>query len=274
MKKNGSGNYRAYQPNLAQRIFFMQHILFILPLAGFASGFIDSIAGGGGLISLPAILLAGIPPHMALGTNKLASTFGSFRAALTFIRRNIVNPLLWRAAILATFCGAIIGVSLSHLITADALKKIIPLFILAVAVYMGFFSGKIQTTTHSCKDFQPPRKSSAVIGLTLGCYDGFLGPGTGSFWTTAVMAVYKLDLLTASGVARCMNFVSNIVALLTFMLLKNVNYSIGLLIGMGILTGAYVGSHTAIRYGAKFIKPIFLISVVLTACYMMWRELH
>ena len=86
------------------------------------------------------------------------------------------------------------------------------------------------------------------------------------------MAIYRLDLLTASGVARCMNFVSNFVALITFMLLKNVNYGIGLLIGAGILTGAYVGSHTAIRYGAKFIKPIFLTTVVITACYMTWHE--
>lgn len=249
---------------------FDTNLLLILVSTGFFAGFIDSIAGGGGLITLPTLLAVGIPPHLALGTNKLAGTFGTFRAALTFIKKRVFNPLLWKAAVIATFSGSLFGVLLAHILSADLLKKIIPVIIIGVAVYIACYRPPKVTVHHN--DLKPRTKSSVITGSLLGFYDGFLGPGAGSFWTTAVMTLYKVDLLTASGVARFMNFVSNLAALITFMILQNVNYMVGLCMGIALMLGAYVGSHSAIRFGNRFIKPIFLSVVIVTALHMAWQQ--
>lgn len=252
-------------------VFDLQTIS-ILTGFGFLAGFIDSIAGGGGLITLPTLLMVGVPPHLALGTNKLASTFGSFNAARAFIKKKIFNPLIWKAAMVATLVGAIIGVLLAHLIATDILKKFLPILILCVAIYIIFSPLKKLTKPHSRETLKPNTKSSVITGVVLGCYDGFLGPGTGSFWTTIVMSLYKLDLLTASGVARVMNFVSNIVALITFMLLKSVDYKIGICMGIALMLGAQIGAHSAIRFGARFIRPVFLTVVIVMAVRMIWGQ--
>ncbi len=249
------------------------HILEILLLAGFAAGFVDSIAGGGGLISLPVLLALGVPPHYALGTGKLASTMGSLTATRAFIKKRIFNPVLWKATIVATLMGAILGVALSQLVSAEHLKQIIPFVIVMVAVYMLFFAPRKTAQLSTPYTFKPAVKSGSIIGIILGCYDGFMGAGVGSFWTTTVMAIYKLDLLTASAVARVMNFVSNITALIVFALFHKVHYIIGLSMGIGFIIGTQIGAHMAIRFGAKFIKPIFLTVVLMVAGHLMWAQI-
>lgn len=244
----------------------------LLTSLGFLAGFIDSIAGGGGLITLPTLLMVGVPPHFALGTNKLAGTFGTFNAARAYIKKRIFNPLLWKAAIIATFIGAVIGVLLTHLIATDFLKRFLPILILSIAAYILVSPLKKITKPSADLAFKPNIKSSAITGFTLGCYDGLLGPGTGSFWTTSVMALYKLDLLTASAIARVMNFVSNIVASITFMLLHSVDYKIAICMGIALMCGAQLGVHSAIRFGARFIRPIFLTMVIGMAVYMIWQQ--
>jgi len=245
-------------------------LLLVLIAAGFSAGFIDSIAGGGGLITLPTLISVGIPPHLALGTNKLAGTFGTFRAALTFIRKKVFDPLLWKVAIVATFVGGFSGVLLAHVLSAETLKKIIPVFIIGVAIYVAFYRAPKIHLHHD--QIKPKTRTSILLGSILGFYDGFLGPGAGSFWAMAVMSIYKVDLLTASGIARLMNFVSNVAALITFMWFNNIDYKIGLCMGLALMLGAYVGSHSAIRFGNRFIKPVFLTVVIVTALHMAWRQ--
>lgn len=245
------------------------HTIEILMGAGVLAGYIDSIAGGSGLITLPTLLSLGIPPHLALGTNKLAGTFGTFNASRAFIRKKIFNPLLWEAAILATLIGAIIGVLLSHFISAEFLKHFIPLAIILIVIYVAFYAPKKSATNSNPAHFKPRTHSSALMGIILGFYDGFLGPGAGSFWASTLMAVYKLDLLTASAVARFMNFISNFVALITFMILRNVDYRLGICMGIGLFIGAQLGVHSAVRFGPKFIKPVFLIIVSAVAVHMI-----
>jgi uncharacterized protein len=259
------------KPNKFQTKNFMINIptLEILLGLGFLAGFVDSIAGGGGLITLPALLSVGVPPHFALGTNKLAATFGTFNASRTFIKKRIFNPLLWKTAIFATLFGALIGVLLSHFVSTIFLKHIIPLVILATAIYIAFFTSPQKNSPPAESTFKPKTKFSVVTGSLLGFYDGFLGPGTGSFWASTLMALYKLDLLTASAIARFMNFVSNMIALITFMILQNVDYVFGLSMGIGLFLGAQIGAHSAIRYGGKFIKPIFLVVIIGMAVHMM-----
>jgi len=247
-------------------------IFLLLASTGFLGGFIDSIAGGGGLITLPVLLSIGIPPHIALGTNKLAATFGSFNTSRIFIQRKILNPRLWKACILAAAIGALIGVVINYFLPAHFLRQFLPVLIIAAAVYVGIFKPDKNRDFNQFKNFKPPRTSSFLLGNLLGFYDGCFGPGTGSFWTCFVMAKYKMDLLSASGVARVMNFISNFVALLTFIILNNINYTIGIIMGLGLLAGSYVGAHSAIRFGAKFIRPVFLTVVIAIAIHILWQE--
>ena len=243
-------------------------VLLLLMLAAFVAGTIDAIAGGGGLITLPALLSAGIPPHLALGTNKLAGTFGTFSAARLYVSRGLFRPRAWRAAIVATFVGAMLGALGTRLVSAPHLDKVLPLLIIAAALYVVIPKG-IRPLDLS-KEPRPAPRSSAVLGTVLGFYDGFAGPGTGAFWTTLAMKLYRVDILRASGIARFMNFVSNVVSLATFMLLGSVHYGVGLLLGSMVMLGAHIGARSAIRHGAPLIRPVFVAVVLALAVRLAW----
>lgn len=242
----------------------------VLLCAAFLAGLIDSIAGGGGLITLPALLSAGLPPHLALGTNKLAGTFGTFSATRIYIRKGIFRPAMWRHAIAATFVGALIGAASTRLFSAALLGKVLPLIIIAAGAY-ALWPRSMPPRLIGAK-LHPGKLASLTSGGLLGFYDGFSGPGTGVFWTTLAMKIFKADLVSASGIARAMNFVSNSVALLTFALLNNVNYALGLSMGLAVTLGASIGAHSAIRYGRALIRPIFLAVVIALAARLAWLE--
>lgn len=242
----------------------------LLLAAAFLAGVIDSIAGGGGLITLPALLSVGIPPHLALGTNKLAGTFGTFSAARVYVAKGLFTPALWRCAIIATFIGALIGALATRIFSADALNKILPLIIIVAGAYALW--PKHPQASLSQNTIAPGKCASLTLGALLGFYDGFSGPGAGVFWTTLAMKVFRADLVSASGIARAMNFVSNIVALLTFMLLSSVNYTLGFSMGLAVMTGAYLGAHSAIRFGRSLIRPIFILVVLALAGRLAWIE--
>lgn len=242
--------------------------ILLLGIAALLAGFIDAIAGGGGMLVMPALLGIGMPPHLVIGTNKLVGTFGTFSASLTFIRRGLFKPALWWAMSFGTFIGALIGAVLIYLMSADVLKKLLPLAILLAAAYLAWPRRSASATTHPKLPLPPPairRGVKLITGGLIGFYDGFIGPGTGAFWMAAAMKLFQLDLVAAAGVARFMNFVSNIAALLTFMVLGNIDYAIGLSMGVALMLGAFIGAHSAIRYGAPFIRPVFLLVVLLMA---------
>ena len=231
------------------------------------AGFLDAIAGGGGMLVMPALLSTGMPPHLVIGTNKLIGTFGTFSASLTFIRKGLFKPALWWAMSFGTFIGALIGAMLIYLMSAGVLKKLLPLAILLAAVYL-VWPRRISLTATRLEPEIPrpvPRSIKLWTGGLIGFYDGFIGPGTGAFWMAAAMKLFGLDLVAAAGVARFMNFISNLTALLTFMMLGNIDYAVGLSMGGLLMVGAFIGAHSAIRYGAPFIRPVFLIVVLLMA---------
>ncbi|MBK8185512.1 MAG: TSUP family transporter [Candidatus Competibacteraceae bacterium] len=238
----------------------------VLLLGGAAllAGFIDAIAGGGGMLVMPALLSTGMPPHLVIGTNKLVSTFGTLSASITFIRKGLFQPRLWWAMSFGTFVGALTGAMLVYLLSAGILKKLLPLAILGAAAYLAWPRSALKTA-HS--EPAPPirRGVKLLAGGLIGFYDGFIGPGTGAFWMTAAMKLFRLDLVRAAGVARFMNFISNFTALLTFSLFGNIDYGIGLAMGMALMVGSFIGAHSAIRYGAPFIRPVFLSVVLLMA---------
>lgn len=243
--------------------------LLLLVGVAFTAGFIDAIAGGGGLLTIPALLTAGLPPHLVLGTNKLCATFGSATASYTFYRRKLFAPKEWRNALLATALGALFGAVLAHWLPADWLNKMLPVIVFICAIYLLFSQPK---PTEECSQATIPRGRQWPQGLCLGFYDGVAGPGTGAFWTVSSLLLYPLDLLRASGVARSMNFVSNAVALGVFMVSGQVAWLLGIGMGLALMAGAYLGAHTAIKGGNRFIRPMFILVVLGLTVRLAWQH--
>jgi uncharacterized membrane protein YfcA len=231
----------------------------LLFLTGLVAGFVDSVAGGGGLITLPVLLSLGLDAPHALGTNKLQGTFGSGSASWQFARAGTVPAKEAARGFLLTLVGAALGALVVQHLDPAFLKRLIPVLLLAVAVYtllkpqLGFQD-------------QPPRLRrpwfDVVFGLSLGFYDGFFGPGTGTFWAMAFVLGLGFNLARATGHAKVMNFASNLSSLVLFLLTDQVLFVPGFAMGLGQLLGARLGSRMVIARGAKFIRPIF-ITVVL-----------
>lgn len=231
------------------------------------SGFVDAIAGGGGLIAIPFLLAVGIPEHAALATNKLQGTFGSFSAALNFSLKGFVNYReLWIGA-LWTLIGAILGTNAILMIDASIVKIIIPFALVVIFLYT-IFSPNIGETE---REKRMSSKSFYIIfGLLIGFYDGFLGPGTGSFWMFAMVALLGLELKKAVANTKVLNFVSNIVSLAVFISGGEILWLIGIIMGFGQIIGAYLGSKMVIKKEVKFIKTIFLIVVACTILKLIY----
>ncbi|TRX57237.1 TSUP family transporter [Thalassomonas sp. M1454] len=252
-------------------LFSDPHLLITLSLVGFLAGFIDAIAGGGGLLTVPVLLTSGLPPHIALGTNKLSACFGSLTASITFYRKKLFNPIFWFLTAIATAVGALTGTIIVNIVSADALNKFLPLIILLCAVYTLFSKNSVSDSTALPKPGLLLRLKQSVQGFVLGFYDGFAGPGTGTFWTVSSLSLYKMNILLSSGLARSMNFISNSVSLLVFIVVGQVDFTLGLAMGLFMVLGSWIGAHSAIKYGSKFIRPIFISVVVIMAMKLAYN---
>ncbi|MEQ1687464.1 MAG: TSUP family transporter [Sphingopyxis sp.] len=226
------------------------------------TGFIDAIAGGGGLIMLPALLYAGLPPHVVLGTNKLQSMFGTAMAARNYHRAGLfeVRPNLFAMALV--FAGACAGALLVQRFAADALRLIVPLLLIAVALYTLLSPQMNDEDRHARLS---PRGYASVAG-GIGFYDGFFGPGAGQFFAVSLVGLRGLGLTRATGLTKLFNLTSNVASVLIFALGGQVAWLLGLSMAAGAMAGAWIGSHSALRLRARLIRPLFLaISLALTA---------
>lgn len=246
-------------------------MLIILGLVAFAAGFIDAVAGGGGMLTVPALLSIGLPPHLALGTNKLSATFASSTAAFTYYKKRLFTPEFWYRSFIATLIGAISGTLVVNVISTDWLEKLLPLIILATAIYTIFNKSPKENHSDMPNFDAKTHKKQIIQGLTLGFYDGAIGPGTGAFWTVSNMVLYRMNILLSSGVAKAMNFTSNFTSLVTFAILGHINWALGLTMGLCLMAGAYVGAHSAIRFGAAFIRPVFVTVVSVMAIKLAYE---
>ncbi len=246
-------------------------LIIILFLTGLIAGFIDSVAGGGGLITLPVLLSIGISPVLALGTNKMQSSMGTLSASFNFIRKGKVDLKSLKLGILCTFIGAASGSILVQVLESDFLVKIIPILLIIIFLYT-LFSKKI-----SDKEVKPrisERLYFVVFGLLIGCYDGFFGPGTGSFWVASCIFFIGAGMIRATGITKIMNFTSNVVSLIFFIIGGNVLFKVGIIMGVGQLIGAKIGSSLAIKNGTKFIRPLFLTMVFLTIVKLVYQTYY
>lgn len=239
----------------------------LLFVAALLAGFVDSIAGGGGIITIPALLTVGLPPHLALGTNKLQASFGSLTAALNYRRGNIVRFRTLTRGIVCTTLGALAGTLSVSTISAGVLQRIIPVLLVIIFLYL-------LLNPQLGAERRPHRLSPdwfyLIFGCGIGFYDGFFGPGTGSFWTFALILWLGLDLTRATGQAKVLNFTSNIVSLAAFLAGGQVMLSAGLAMGVGQIIGAFLGSHLVLKRGTKFVRIFFLCVVAATILKLLW----
>ncbi len=237
-------------------------ILFLLFLAGLAGGFVDSIAGGGGLISVPALLATGMPPVSALATNKAQAMFGSLTAALTYARKGHVNLSDMKLAIAFTFIGAAVGTLLVQVLDANLMMSIIPFMLIATALYFAFGPRVGHVDRHHLMEQTP---FYAIFGLGIGFYDGFFGPGTGSLWALAFVAVLGFNMLKATAHTKVVNFTSNFTSFVFFAFAGHVLWLPAAVMALGQLLGARIGANTAMKHGAGIIRPLLVaISLVIT----------
>ncbi|MEW6510043.1 MAG: TSUP family transporter [Bacteroidota bacterium] len=242
-------------------------LLLLLFSGALAAGWVDSIAGGGGLVTIPLLLWVGLPPQLALGTNKFQASFGSFTATYYYVHKGVVPLRQAVPGIIFTLIGAALGTWAVQQISGDVLNGIIPFLLLGIAVYT-LFTPSLGMGDHS------PRMSRssffALFGLLLGAYDGFFGPGVGSFWAVAFVLALGLNLTTATGYTKLMNFTSNIVSCLLFALGGHVLPLAGAVMAVGQILGARLGSGMVVRRGARFIRPVFVSMVILTTLKLMY----
>lgn len=239
-----------------------------LTLAACMAGLIDSIAGSGGLISLPALLGVGMPPAMALGTNRLQGGFGELVASIHYVRSGELTLANQLKPIIFAVIGSSVGTILVQKIPATLLQKVLPIFLLAVVAYI-VFSSKIMKSLHRQKISSTT--FAVVCGLGIGFYNGFIGPGTGSFWTIAFVIFMGFSMRSAAMHAKPVNFCGNMASLFWFWQYLNVNWLAGIVMILGQLVGSTLGSKMVIHKGDKVVKPIFLGVVILMCVELIYR---
>lgn len=243
---------------------------FVLFFVGLVAGTVDAIAGGGGLLALPALLGYGLPAPVALGTAKLQGSFGSGSAAWNFARQGAVNLRECRLGFILTALGALGGAFTVRRLDPQFLGLLIPWLLGAIVVYMALRPRLGETSRHHRMERGP---FYVLFGLGLGFYDGIFGPGVGSFWTIAFVTVLGHDFVRAAGHTKVMNFASNLAALGFFAAAGTVLWLPGLAMGAGQLLGGRLGVHLAMTRGARFVRPIFLLMASLVALKLIYGSL-
>ncbi len=240
------------------------HVLFV---TGLVAGFVDSIAGGGGLITLPVFFSFGLPPQTALGTNKFQSMFGCASASWHYAQSGLVNFSACIKGIVFTILGSIAGTLVVQRLDPAFLKQLVPILLFAIAAWV------ILRPKLGAEDIHP-RLPAAVFyplaGFGLGFYDGFIGPGLGTFWTMAFMLGLGFNLAKATGYTKVMNLASNVASFALFAMAGQVNYTASLAMGLGQLLGARLGSRMVVKRGVQFVRPIFLTMVFALIAKLLW----
>jgi uncharacterized membrane protein YfcA len=236
--------------------------LFLLS-ASFLAGFVDSIAGGGGIVQLPALLI-GLPNSPAaevLGTNKLSAVFGTTTAAALYRKQIKPDPKVLIGMAIPAFFGSAVGALLASRIPTSSMRPMILVLLIAVAIYTWLKPdlGKLENLRHVPKQ---RIQIGALAGAVIGFYDGIFGPGTGSFLMLILVATLGYAFITASAIAKVVNVATNVGALIVFGINGAVIWQIGIIMGFANITGAIIGSRLAIRGGSTLVRKVFLLVTV------------
>jgi uncharacterized protein len=236
--------------------------LFLLS-ASFLAGFVDSIAGGGGIVQLPALLigLPNSPTAEVLGTNKLSAVFGTTTAAALYRKQIKPDPKVLIGMAIPAFLGSAVGALLASRIPTSSMRPMILVLLIAVAIYTWLKPdlGKLENLRHVPKQ---RIQIGAIAGAAIGFYDGIFGPGTGSFLMLILVATLGYAFITASAIAKVVNVATNVGALIVFGINGAVIWQIGIIMGFANITGAIIGSRLAIRGGSTLVRKVFLLVTI------------
>ena len=242
-------------------------LLFLLFFIAAIAGWVDTLAGGGGLIVLPVLMLTGMAPVQALATNKCQGFVGTFTATLTLlIKRRLPTKNLWQF-MLCTGIGAAIGTTLIQWVDTGWLAWAVPILLVLIAVY--FLSVPKLGEAESIPRMTERRWAQSVVPV-IGFYDGFFGPGTGSFFAASSVLLRGKTLVEATVIAKPLNFTSNIVSLVLFAFGGQVVWVVGVVMMIGQMIGAMVGAHSIFWGGAKLIRPLVITMCIAMSARQLW----
>lgn len=230
-------------------------ILAFLFVAAVAAGFIDAIAGGGGLITIPALLAAGVAPVAAIATNKVQGSFGTAAATWTFWRKGRIDFALLKWPLIASVVGAVLGAITLSFVDTTWLMVLLPVLLIGIAVY--FLVGP-KASDEDVHARLTPFAFGAVAG-GIGFYDGFFGPGAGSFYALALVTLLGMGLTRATAHTKALNFASNLISVIVFAIGGHVLWAVGLIMAVGQVLGGWLGSHAAMRFGPRLIRPLLVV---------------
>nr|WP_204343568.1 TSUP family transporter [Paenibacillus elgii] len=245
-------------------------ILFLV-IVGFAAAFIDSVVGGGGLIAVPALMFTGLPTNMVLGTNKLGGTLSSLTSTVSFLFSGKINGKLVLLLFPLSFIGSALGTYTIHLVPSTFLKPLVVGLLIVILIYT-LLKKNWDGSGQQVRFTFVRGLATAVCAFALGFYDGFFGPGAGSF-LLFLFLMLGFDFVGASANAKVLNFASNVASLASFFWLKSVHLGYGLPMGLAMIAGSIVGSQVAIRKGSRYVKPLFIGITAILIGKQIWDML-
>lgn len=240
---------------------FSVELLLLLFFVAICAGFLDTLAGGGGLITIPALVLSGVPPLAALGTNKLQACVGVATSSFLLFSRGKLDWLALRGLMLTAFIGSVVGTVIVQFVDTAVLEFVIPCVLAIIAVY--FICSPYLKLETGAPRLGDAAYKNAVIPV-IGAYDGMFGPGTGSFFALAGVSLRGMELIKATAMAKPLNFSTNLASLLVFLIAGQVIWVAGLIMMIGQALGAWVGAHYLFK-----VNPIILRIVIVTVCLLM-----
>lgn len=242
----------------------------LLLAAAFFAGFVDAIAGGGGLITVPALLLAGVPPVQALATNKIQGMFGSGTAAYSYAKSGLVDLRAQAGPALLAFFASLAGAFAVSVLPTDWIRLALPILLIGIALFFALRRdpGDMDRTAR----LKPVLFSLTAVPV-VAFYDGILGPGAGSFYMIAFVALGGYGILKATAHTKLLNFASNVGGLAGFILLSNPLWAIGLAMGAMQILGARLGAKLAMAKGARLIQPLLIVTSIALAMKLLWDVL-
>jgi hypothetical protein len=247
----------------------MLELALVLFAIALVAGGIDAMAGGGGLLTVPALLWAGVTPVQALATNKAQSVFGSFAATARFVRAGAIDLRGAALAVGCTFVGAAAGALAVQVLAKDLLAGLVPVLLIGFALYF-LFSPRVS-------DLDSRRRIgdttfAPTVGAGVGFYDGFFGPGTGTFFAMGFVALLGYNLRRATAHAKLLNFTSNLAALLLFIAGGHVVWALALSMAVGQFIGGWLGAHLVLRHGARLVRPVLVAMSLAVSAHLLWER--
>ncbi|MBX2809632.1 MAG: TSUP family transporter [Cellvibrionaceae bacterium] len=249
----------------------VDNAVIIMFFVAIIAGFVDAIAGGGGLITVPSMLLLGIHPLIVLGTNRLQAVIGELVAYITFWANGQLKVKGLGVGILTTVIGALLGSYCVNLLPKETLQMLLPVLMAAITCY-AVFSKRLQRN-QSATPMVSNKTFMVVGGLLIGFYNGFFGPGTGAIWILALVLMLGMVIKEASICTKPLNFIGNLTSLLFFIGVSSVDYRLGLVMGAGQIIGSVLGSYLVIKEGDRLVRPVFITVTLAMTVKLLYENL-